>query len=207
MGFNFPFNAGPCAQPIGGGLTLSGDLTIQNGDVLLGDSGVFGWTNDPNTYIARTSADAIDIYCGGSAILSASSAGDVTSPRVRANEMGVINGGDFSMSAGGQILADSGSQAEPGYAYVGDTDTGRFRSAANVEQWIVGNGVSIIVSASGVFTYIPQYFESSVSLKEMTAPVGATDYTRLFSQVDGGGKTDLMAIFQSGAAQTITQEP
>jgi len=47
-----------------------------------------------------------------------------------------------------------------------------------------------------------------IQLEEMSAPgTGGTNHVRIYAVVDGGGKTDLEAIFQLGDAQVIAQEP
>lgn len=55
----------------------------------------------------------------------------------------------------------------------------------------------------------PSNFGASyLQFTEMTAPAaGAADQTRLFTQDNGAGKTQLMAIFSSGAAQQIAIQP
>jgi hypothetical protein len=47
---------------------------------------------------------------------------------------------------------------------------------------------------------------SFLNLTEMTAPAGVANSARLFAQ-DNGGKTQLMVIFGSGAAQQVAIEP
>jgi hypothetical protein len=47
-----------------------------------------------------------------------------------------------------------------------------------------------------------------IQLSEMSAPgAGAADHVRIYAVADGGGLTDLAAIFQSGDAQVFAQEP
>ena len=63
-----------------------------------------------------------------------------------------------------------------------------------------GNLLSLIGSAAGAASYIEGI--------EGTAPAaGAADTFRLFAQDNGGGKTQLMVIFNSGAAQQIALQP
>ena len=47
-----------------------------------------------------------------------------------------------------------------------------------------------------------------IQLAEMTAPAaGAANTVRIFAEDNGAGKTRLMAIFATGAAQQIAIEP
>lgn len=48
---------------------------------------------------------------------------------------------------------------------------------------------------------------ATLSFYEMTAPTGAANSGRLYVEDNGGGKTRLMVIFGSGAAQQIAIEP
>jgi hypothetical protein len=49
---------------------------------------------------------------------------------------------------------------------------------------------------------------AGLQLKEMTAPASpSTDEVRIYAEDNGAGKTRLMALFQSGAAQQIAIEP
>jgi hypothetical protein len=51
-------------------------------------------------------------------------------------------------------------------------------------------------------------FTTYVEMTEMTAPAaGAANTCRLFTQDNGAGKTQLMAIFSSGAAQQVALQP
>jgi hypothetical protein len=49
---------------------------------------------------------------------------------------------------------------------------------------------------------------ATIELFEQTAPVaGAADTVRIYAEDDGAGKTRLMALFPTGAAQQIAIEP
>ena len=52
------------------------------------------------------------------------------------------------------------------------------------------------------------FFSEYVEMNEMTAPAAAAaNSARLFLQDNGAGKTQLMVIFATGAAQQIAIEP
>lgn len=100
----------------------------------------------------------------------------------------------FDASATGVKLPNNGT-----YAWVGNTapassvgDTGISRVAAGIVA--VGTGAS----GSG---------DGAIQLAERTAPAGAANAVRLYAQDNGSGKTQLMAIFGSGAAQQVAIEP
>lgn len=49
--------------------------------------------------------------------------------------------------------------------------------------------------------------DNYIQMAEMTAPVGAANHSRIYTEDNGSGKTRLMVIFGSGAAQQIAIEP
>jgi len=94
----------------------------------------------------------------------------------------------------------------------GSPDVLLYRDAANTlalrngtaaQQFNVGpagNLISLIGSVAGAASYIEGI--------EGTAPAaGAANTGRIFFQDNGGGKTQLMVIFNSGAAQQIALQP
>jgi hypothetical protein len=128
---------------------------------------------------------------------------------------------------GGQVLISDGTLGAPSLAFASDPDTG-FNHWTSGGIVLVGNGVEIIYfrtdgiqmatnSATlgfGVSTDIILSREathvlgldSSLSLAEITAPAGATDKVRIYARDNGAGKTQLMAIFPTGAAQQLAIE-
>jgi hypothetical protein len=87
-----------------------------------------------------------------------------------------------------------GSAGQFGWGTVGDAasaDTGLKRSAAAV--------VGVTNGSSG---------GGALELSEMTAPAApATNNVRIYAEDNGSGKTRLMALFPTGAAQQIAIEP
>jgi hypothetical protein len=89
------------------------------------------------------------------------------------------NGGQFGWTSGATVSTSSA------------TDTGLKRSAAAIIG--VTNG-----STGG----------GSLEMQEVTAPAApATNGVRIYAEDNGGGKTRLMALFATGAAQQIAIEP
>lgn len=112
---------------------------------------------------------------------------------------------DLTMAAGGQIFADSGAVGAPGIS-IGGATTGFFSSGAGTVNTAVGGGQATLTNSSGMYVYIPLGMASHIDMYEIAAPAGTTDVARLFAVVDGGAKTDLKVIFQSGAAIVMDQE-
>jgi len=71
-------------------------------------------------------------------------------------------------------------------------DTGLSRAAAGI--------VAVGTGAAGDGT-------GAIQLAERTAPAGTANAGRIYAQDNGSGKTQLMVIFGSGAAQQIAIEP
>lgn len=62
-------------------------------------------------------------------------------------------------------------------------------------------------AAAGVLRIAGASAGAALQFPEMTAPAGATDAARLYAEDNGAGKTRLMVIFPTGAAQQIAIEP
>jgi hypothetical protein len=106
-----------------------------------------------------------------------------------------------------------GDTTTAAFAFLGDENTGVF-SGADGRVSTVGNGteglrtssfaVQVTNAVQGNLVLTTGYLQ----LPEIAAPgTGGADTVRLYGVVDGGSKTDFAAIFQSGAAQTVAQEP
>lgn len=109
-----------------------------------------------------------------------------------------VGGSGHGSGGGGQWAAvggDSGTGA-PGahiYANGGDTNPG------NVELWTDGGTILADTAGSG---------GSYIEMIEQTAPPApAANRARLYLQDNGAGKTQLMILFSSGAAQQIAIQP
>ena len=81
-------------------------------------------------------------------------------------------------------------------------DTNLSRTAAGV----VGVGTGANGSTAGSLSLTNTTHAGYSQLTEMTAPAGAANSARLFTQDNGGGKTQLMVIFGSGAAIQLAIE-
>ena len=140
---------------------------------------------------------------------------------VGASDDGATVDGVIDLSGGGTSTAlklPLGSQATPAITMGGGTTSGLF--AVSATDWALaraggliwnadGSGLNIrtdlILKDAGSDLLIAAGF---IQGNEMTAPAaGAANSYRLFAEDDGGGKTRLMAIFATGAAQQIAIEP
>ena len=105
------------------------------------------------------------------------------------------------------VIAWSGGDFIIGTQYLG---TGAARQTHIYGQTIrmyQSNAAGWYFNAGGEFTY-EGTGSGFIGMKEQTAPAaGAANSVRIFAQDNGGGKTQLMAIFATGAAQQIAIEP
>lgn len=158
----------------------AGVLQVKLGD---GDSGI------------GESADDSVIGIAATATIATVASGGLT----------MAAGKDVTMGAAGQIFADSGTATDPGIS-IGGSSTGIFSNAATTVNIAIGGGTPVTVNGSAFYLFIPLGMASYIDMYEVAAPAGGTDIARLFAVVDGGSKTDLKVIFQSGAAIIIDQE-
>ena len=97
-----------------------------------------------------------------------------------------------------------GPSSEAGIKFGSAGDTILYRSAANNlrtdNNFKVGTGITLIPGGSAIFS-------GSLELVERVAPTGLANTARLFARDNGEGKTQLMVIFGTGAAQQIAIEP
>ncbi len=105
----------------------------------------------------------------------------------------VVGTASFGISTGGMILSSTHSIAwsDNASSLAGSRDFRLFRVAAQV-MGLLG------VSTAG----------AAIEFTEMTAPsAGAVNTCRLYVEDNGSGKTRLMALFNSGAAQQVAIQP
>lgn len=111
-----------------------------------------------------------------------SSALDLTSGGTIGGDLTVS--GHLTMAAGKQIRADAGTVAAPGYSYSGDTDLGRYRSAANKESVSAGNVQAVEVDNAGLVSTLTvrakRYATTPAFVK------GIVTATSQFDPADGG---------------------
>lgn len=66
-----------------------------------------------------------------------------------------------NVTAARHVASSFGTAADPAFTYAGDLTSGDFLSAAGVAGTTVAGGAPILISGSGIFTYIPLYVEST----------------------------------------------
>jgi hypothetical protein len=154
---------------------------------------------------AGTGADDIDLNltpAGGGAVRTSSEIFALSF--FARNDCGLLSTSAGSSNQGLVFASSLGVQwSEDAYRW-GTKDIGLYRSAAGVLAINSGNGGSLrdltlrnVVGQTG-------YTEMS----EMTAPAApAANGCRIYAVDNGAGKTQLMAIFSSGAAQQLAIQP
>lgn len=144
----------------------------------------------PAPSIAFTTEPTLGLYRAGSAALGLSGALIASGP--------ITAGTDLTVGAGASMLRLGGRV--------------RMRTPADGQLTVVNNaetaGVGLDVATDSVFKVRNRALTAgaAVDLKQQTAPVGLAGSLRLYAQDNGGGKTQLMVIFPSGAAIQIAIE-
>jgi hypothetical protein len=145
---------------------------------------------------------------------------DVFLRRDAANTLALRNGvnaqafrvyNSFTDASNGEWLGIrwSGNDMLVGVQANGTGSTNRqMHFSASSFRFFVGSGANIFawnMDAAGNFV---AQVGAYMGLTEMTAPAApATNGVRIFAQDNGAGKTQLMALFATGAAQQIAIEP
>lgn len=169
----------------------------------------FNWSSDPDSGLYHSGvANRYEAAAGGSDSISIRNT-------LVVNYRQVNQEADLVMGVGRSINLDANtSTTDAPLQFSGDPNTGIVYSAADQFRVLVGGAASMQFSNSLGVNSIQQMtfseraiFSKELRLMEMTAPAGVTDAVVIYAVVDGGGKTDLTSIFQTGAAQVITQEP
>lgn len=131
---------------------------------------------------------------------------------VVADSVAVAANGNITMGSGAVIKVDaSNSTSNCPIQRNGDPNTGITFPAADQVSLVTGGGAPVAAVVGGASISTLTVTSNLVNLgalylKEMAAPAGLADYGILYAVVDGGGKTDLFIIFQSGAAIKIAEE-
>lgn len=115
-----------------------------------------------------------------------------------AASLGPSGAGSVSAVTASAPLASSGGVA-PNLSVPSTTGSGSTVVLQNTPTLTTPN----IGAATGTSATLTEH----VTLAEMTAPAGVSNKARVFAQDNGAGKTQLMVIFGSGAAQQIAIEP
>ncbi len=108
-----------------------------------------------------------------------------------------------------QIIGPDGSSGAPTYAFASKSNAGMYYPGGDSVRISTQGFDRINISTTTIDLYLPlkmggRYIEGD----EQTAPSapGSNSY-RIFAQDNGAGKTQLMVIFASGAAQQIAIQP
>lgn len=125
--------------------------------------------------------------------------------------------------AAGITFTSSGTAALPSMNWAVDPDNGPYYSGASNRWELAAGGTDVwSVRTALAHAYVPFSTASTANfagvvtlgsasylvLTETSAPGAAgADTVRIYAVVDGGSKTDLVAIFQTGAAQAVSGEP
>lgn len=186
-------------------LTVSGNITTTTGNIVATTGAI---TADGNiTTSAGNLVATIGDVSVGDDVLATDDA--VITDAITATN-GRITGAGFTSS-----IAGTGSLPSYNWNVGGDTDNGMYYSGA-ANRWELAAGAADVwsVRTALALAYVPfqaastAQFNSYIQMLETTAPgAPSADRVNIYAVVDGGGKTDLDAIFQSGAAQVFTQEP
>lgn len=194
-------------------LTVQGHSTQTNKIFLVEKSDgtdLFSIANDGDVIIHDQSGSGYHITLKTSGVtqyLEVRNEADSAYRPFKANEMHLSDGTDVAAffcdtastmglynAAGGSAHFNVGSSAKIGWSSSaipsGTLDSAFVRVAAGI--------VGLTDGSTG---------GSTLELTEQTAPTGSANKARIYAEDDGGGKTRLMVIFGSGAAQQIAIEP
>lgn len=172
--------------------TLGGDLDVGANKILASGSNDLVFKLPDNAGARKLSiqdSDNVEVaYINSNGIigatdLSAGSSGLMLS--ANNNKRLYIDNNAVRVASAGRI--GFSSSANPSSAY----DSGFMKAAAG------------IIGVRGSSTSVG----GSMEFLEQTAPSGATDVARIYAEDNGSGKTRLMVIFQTGAAQQVAIEP
>lgn len=194
------------------GDVLLDTLSIRNNLFVTNTSGGLGGVDDlgTNNIIWDLANGAVRIPIGispiarptnlsGSAFSIAGGAGGAGASGVTGGTMSVLGGdaaGTAGSAAGGAVIVNGGAGVNGGAIGSVTIQT----AGGTTTLGLSANAIKLVGSALAAASYI--------EMLEGTAPSAApANSVRLYTQDNGGGKTQLMAIFASGAAQQIAIEP
>ena len=157
-------------------------------------------TGGDNIDIVLTPAGTgqVKFFVGGSALFYVDQSGDTYSRNFIANNLRMAIGGNYDVKMG----STSAVQWTSGNVTAA-TDTALFRGAAGIVE--VTNGTAGTFRDLKLRNLIQTEYHQ---MTEMTAPSApAANSVRIYAEDNGAGKTRLMALFATGAAQQISIEP
>ena len=109
-----------------------------------------------------------------------------------------------------QMLNAAGSVSAPGYSFTGGgaSDDGLFSEGAGTVAIAVSGAKQLRLRGGDVYFYQDVYIQGNFfEMNEMAAPgAGGADTARIYAVADGGGLTDLVAVFQDGTTDVFAQE-
>lgn len=198
------------------------------GTILTGGTGT---TNFPHVFVQPTGATASTTWSTAGTLYGGNAETGFTGNFLDFRLAGAAR---FKVSSTGIVTASDGSAGAPGVSFVGSAsigigrvggslffndDTLRFAGAAILNfggygavNWYTGGayasiGVKLTPSLA-MLSLEGASAGAALQLIEQTAPsAGATNSVRVYAEDNGAGKTRLMAIFATGAAQQIAIEP
>jgi hypothetical protein len=199
-GSNFPFYLG------------------NNFEVHLPANGFLGWTSqNGNPY--GTAAD-LSLFRDAADTLAQRRAGNPQIFRLYNTFTDVLNYERFAIRWQGNVINLLVENAGSGSARPMSIGTGGFANLSlvtnDVIRWFVDTGGHFLASLDNSYDIgaaaatRPRnlFLGSYVQLSEMTAPAApAANSVRIYAVDNGSGKTQLMALFATGAAQQIAIEP
>jgi len=109
-----------------------------------------------------------------------------------------------------QMLNAAGSVSAPGYSFTGGgaSDDGLFSEGAGSVAIAVSGAKQLRLRGGDAYFYQDVYIQGNFfEMNEMAAPgAGGADTARIYAVADGGGLTDLVAVFQDGTTDVFAQE-
>jgi len=168
------------------------DVNMQSSRLSLADAGVFSWTSSNNA--AGTSDLFMRRGAAAMLVLGAATAAPVAQT-IRAT-------GAFTNS----------NQAGANFTIAGSNSTGSAAGGSIIFQTSpaggAGSSQNALVTVLTLDSTKQANFAGHMQMTEITAPAaGAANTVRIYAEDNGAGKTRLMAIFASGAAQQVAIEP
>ena len=180
-----------------GNIEIDGDVDLQAGSLLgIGSNSLLTDTSGNLEYRVASSADDHEFFVGGVAQMIIENTGMKLFNTLDTNGQNITNTGSLLFSSSGTISGSSVGWSSLAGSMYGNVQTGDsyfLRVNGTVQVDIDEDGIDIRTGW--------------LELRERTAPVGASDRVRIYAEDNGAGKTRLMAIFPTGAAQQIAIQP
>jgi len=180
----FYWSSGPIIN-LGISGTKIGEVSSQGIATTSGSSTVpsFYFVGDSNTGFSRPSIDTITAVCGGTETFSFTSS----------SFAGVATGSVYTALA-------SGSSSTPSYSFVGDTDTGMYRSGSNTIGFTTAGVERVFISSSGIRIYNTSSSQGDLQFVARTAdPTSPVEGNLWFNTTD-----NVFRYYDGGSVQTLS---